>query len=53
VSNNDPNINRAVRVLRKAANRTLPFDLATGELDLVPSSPQAEDIPATRKRPRL
>jgi hypothetical protein len=44
----------AVMLRRKAAKRTLPFDLAAGELHLVPSSssssPQAEDVPARKKR---
>jgi hypothetical protein len=41
-------------VCRKAANRTLPWDLAAGELHLVVSPPpaQAEQIPA-RKKQRL
>jgi hypothetical protein len=51
-NNNRPNMNRTVVGRRKAANRTLPFYLTGKELNLVPSSPQAEDIPA-RKRPRL
>jgi hypothetical protein len=42
----DPNMNRTVVVCRKAAKRTLPFDLAAGELLLV------SHIPA-RKKPRL
>jgi hypothetical protein len=55
VANDSPNMNRAVQVRRKAAKRTLPFDLAAGELHLVPSSssslsPQAEDVPARKKR---
>jgi hypothetical protein len=33
----DSNMNRTVAVRRKAAQRTLPWDLAAGELDLVPS----------------
>ncbi len=48
----DPNLNLTVAVRRKAAKRTLPWDLAAGELDLVTPQPQAEDIPA-RKKPRL
>jgi hypothetical protein len=47
----DPNLNDTFLVRRKAAMRTLPWDLAGDELELV-SSPQAEDTPAT-KRPRL
>jgi hypothetical protein len=41
-------------VRRTAAKRTLPWDLAAGELILAspPLSPQAEDIPSTKK-PRL
>jgi hypothetical protein len=45
--------NATLMLRRKAAKRTLPFDLAAGELHLVPSSSsslQAEDIPATKKR---
>jgi hypothetical protein len=42
-------MNRTVAVRRKAANRTLPWDLAAGELDLVPPPP-AEEIPARKKR---
>jgi hypothetical protein len=44
VSNKCPNMNRTVTVHRKAAKRTLPFDLAVEELHLVPSPPlpQAE-----------
>ena len=45
----DPNINRTVTLRRKAAKRTLPFDLAAEELDLVS---QDEDNPV-RKKPRL
>jgi hypothetical protein len=47
----DENLNRTFAVRRKAAKRTLPWDLAAGELDLVSPS-QAEDIRATKK-PRL
>jgi hypothetical protein len=42
----DPNLNGAFTEHRKAAKRTLPWDLASGELYL------AKDIPATKK-PRL
>jgi hypothetical protein len=49
LNNNDTDWNRIVNVRRKAANRTLPWDLTAGELDLVL---QEEDTPA-RKRPRL
>ncbi len=56
-SNNGLNLNRTVTVRRNAAKRTHPFDLAAEELHLVPSSslssPQAEDIPPARKKPRL
>jgi hypothetical protein len=48
MSNDPPNMNRAVQVRRAAAKRTRPFDLTAGEL-LVS---QDEDIPA-RKTPRL
>jgi hypothetical protein len=55
--NSGPSRNRTVAVRRKAAKRTHPFDLAAEELHLVPSlslsSPQAEGIPAARKKPRL
>jgi hypothetical protein len=45
------NQNRTFAVRRKAANRTLPWDLAAGELDLVSSPPpQTEVIPARKKR---
>jgi hypothetical protein len=49
------NTNGTVAVRRKAAKRTNPWDLPTGELILAsppPPLPQAEDIPATKK-PRL
>jgi hypothetical protein len=45
-------LDRTVAVRRKAAKRTLPWDLKAGELDLVSTPPQAEVIPA-RKKPRL
>jgi hypothetical protein len=45
------NANLTFAVPRKAGKRTLPRDLATGELNIV-SPPQAVDIPATKK-PRL
>jgi hypothetical protein len=56
-----PNLNHAVAVRRKAAKRTLPWDLAAQELLLIPSSslpraeasPQAEDITTAKKKPRL
>jgi hypothetical protein len=44
-----PNPNGTFALCRKAAKRTLPWDLKAGELDLL-SPPQAEDIPATKKR---
>jgi hypothetical protein len=56
---NDSDMNPTVIVRRKAAKRTLPFDLVAEELLLVssssspPPSPQAEDIPAARKKQRL
>jgi hypothetical protein len=52
---NGPNKDRTFNEHRKAAKRTLPWDLQAGELDLVPSSAaQAADIPApASKRPRL
>jgi hypothetical protein len=48
----DPNLNHTVRSGRKAATRTLPWDLVTGELHLVSRPPKDEDIPA-KKKPRL
>jgi hypothetical protein len=49
----EENLNRTVAVRRKAAKRSLPWDLAAGELDLVSlPPPQAEVIPA-RKKQRL
>jgi hypothetical protein len=54
VSNEDANMNGTVIISRKAANRTLPWDLAAEELLLLSSQlPQAEDIPAARKKQRL
>jgi hypothetical protein len=47
----DPNLNDTFVVHRKAAKRTLPWDLSVDELELL-SPPQAADTPAT-KRPRL
>jgi hypothetical protein len=57
----DPNLDVTSEVHRKAAKRTLPWDLAAGELLFVspppPLSlslpPRAEDISAVRKRTRL
>jgi hypothetical protein len=47
-------MNGTVIISRKAAKRTLPWDLAAEELLLLSSQPpQAEDIPAARKKPRL
>jgi hypothetical protein len=43
-----PNLNRSVIVRRRAAKRTLPWDLPADELELV-SPPQAEDTQATKK----
>jgi hypothetical protein len=51
VSDADPDWKRIVKVRRKAAKRTLPFELTEEELDLV-SQEEDEDIPA-RKKPRL
>jgi hypothetical protein len=50
----DENPDRPSAVRGRATKRTLPWDLAGGELDLVSPMPptQAEDIPA-RKKPRL
>jgi hypothetical protein len=54
VSNEDANMNGTVKISRKAAKRTLPWDLTAEELLLLSSQPpQAEDIPAARKKPRL
>jgi hypothetical protein len=52
VINNVPNWIRTVKVPRKAAKRTLPFDL-TGEQVNLMTPPQVGDIPARRKKPRL
>jgi hypothetical protein len=43
-SPNRPNLNAT------PAKRTVPWELAAGELDLVLPQPQAEDIPARKKR---
>jgi hypothetical protein len=54
VSNEDANLNGTVKISRKAAKRTLPWDLNAEELLLLSSQPpQAEDIPAARKKQRL
>jgi hypothetical protein len=54
VSNEDANMNGTVIISRKAAKRTLPWDLNAEELLLLSSQPpQAEDIPAARKKQRL
>jgi hypothetical protein len=45
-----PHLNRTVAVRRKAAKRSLPWDLVAGELDLMSPPLQAEDIPARKKR---
>jgi hypothetical protein len=45
----DPKLNRTVAVRRKAAKRTLPWDLAAREL-LLASPPQDEEIRARKKR---
>jgi hypothetical protein len=53
---NGSDMNPTVIVRRKAAKRTLPFDLVAEELLPLSSSsppPQAEDIPAARKKQRL
>jgi hypothetical protein len=54
VSNNGSNLDRTFAERRKAAKRTLPWDLAGDELNLVSPRPppQAQDTPATKK-PRL
>jgi hypothetical protein len=49
-SNDDANMNRTVIISRKAAKRSLPWDQAAGELDLVS---QDEEIPSARKKRRL
>jgi hypothetical protein len=47
----DPDLHRTFTARRKAAKRTLPWDLQSGKLELVSSQlPQDEDIPATKKR---
>jgi hypothetical protein len=53
VSNaNEPHLSDGtVALRRKAASRSLPWDLAAGELDLVsPPPPRDEDVPARKKR---
>jgi hypothetical protein len=52
---NDEDMNCTVAVRRKAAKRTLPWDLSAGELHLMSSQPpQNEEIPApARKKQRL
>jgi hypothetical protein len=47
------NLNRTVAMRRKAAKRTLPWDLEAGELDLVSPQLQAEDISAASKKRRI
>jgi hypothetical protein len=51
VSDDEPYWKRIVKVRRKAAKRSFPFELTEEELDLV-SQEEDEDIPA-RKKPRL
>jgi hypothetical protein len=51
MTNNGSNWNRIFNVRRKAAKRTLPFDLTEEELELL-TPPHDEAIPA-RKKPRL
>jgi hypothetical protein len=54
IASNDATMNRAVNVHRKAAKRTLPWDLEAEELLLLSSPPpQAEDIQTARKKQRL
>jgi hypothetical protein len=52
---NDENMNHSAIEHRKAAKRTLPWDLEARELELAsPQPPQDEDIPTVaRKKPRL
>jgi hypothetical protein len=45
----DPNLNGTFAARRKAARRTLPWDLSVDDLELVSSSPQAEDVRATKR----
>jgi hypothetical protein len=49
---NGPNLNRTLTVRRKAAKRTLPWDLTEDEIQLALPRSQDEDTRAT-KRPRL
>jgi hypothetical protein len=51
IVSNDPDMNRTFTEHRRAAKRTLPWDLPADELEVV-SPPQADEIQAT-KRPRL
>jgi hypothetical protein len=48
----DPDLNRTFAVRRKAAKRSIPWDLVGGELDLISQRQESEDIRATKK-PRL
>jgi hypothetical protein len=50
-----PNLNRAVPLRRKAARRTLPFELALDEIQLAepPPPPSPDEEIQDRKRPRL
>jgi hypothetical protein len=49
----DPDLNRTFAVRRKAAKRTLPWDLVGEELNLVSRRQESEDIRAATKKPRL
>jgi hypothetical protein len=53
VINNVLNITRTVTVRQKAVKYNLSYNLVARKLKLVSTSPQAEDIPAARKRPPL
>jgi hypothetical protein len=52
VPDGPPSSGGTVMLRRKAAKRSLPWDLVVDELELVPLPPQVEEIPA-RKKPRL
>jgi hypothetical protein len=49
---NDPNLYHASTVRRKAAKRTLPWDLSVDEIQLASMQPQ-DDYSSATKRPRL
>jgi hypothetical protein len=49
----DPDLNRTFAVRRKAAKRTLPWDLVGEELKLISRRQESEDIRAATKKPRL